>query len=294
MSKLYLTLIACTIIVLSLCISQIDQAAATEDWIIEATGGQYTQTSDGTIHVWSNGGPTCPGITLWKEVNPTGDFSFSVQVYANQSESCAIWVRPNRDAGSMAGFNFEFGHYGQPIFLLARNYTDWTTTQIASGSVHEWYMMKLDIFASPFRITASVFSENGTCIGTLSTQSIVNFGFQDIKDIGIGCWGYLPADYLFRNVNYTLQDNTAPHPTECPAPGDGASLTIDTQATSTTAGATVNLFGNLTDQQNDPLTNKTVVLYYTFEGLDMWMPISSAITNEQGQYNIQWITDVCV
>jgi hypothetical protein len=117
----------------------------------------------------------------------------------------------------------------------------------------------------------------------------VNFGFQDIKDIGIGCWGYLPADYLFRNVNYTLQDNTAPHPTECPAPGDGASLTIDTQATSTTAGATVNLFGNLTDQQNDPLTNKTVVLYYTFEGLDMWMPISSAITNEQGQYNIQWI-----
>jgi hypothetical protein len=290
MPKTHYTLLACIVLVLSLCASQIALSTATDDWIVENNGGFYTQTSDGVVHVWSNGGANCPGIILWKEVNPTGDFSFSVQVYANQSESCAIWVRPNRDASSMKGFNFEFGHYGQPIFLLARNFTDWTTTQVANGSVHEWYTMKLDISASPFQITTSVFAENGICIGSLTTQNIVNFGFQDIKDIGIGCWGYLPADYLFRNVTYTLQDTSSPtpSPTESP-PTSTASITIDTQATATTAGATVNIYGNLTGNQNSPLTNKTVLLYYTFEGLDTWVPITSTLTNELGQYSIQWI-----
>jgi hypothetical protein len=37
------------------------------------------------------------------------------------------------------------------------------------------------------------------------------------------------------------------------------------------------------------LQNKTVVLSYTFSGLDSWIPISSSLTNEQGEYSMQWI-----
>jgi hypothetical protein len=284
-----LALTICILLVASLSIAQIGLCQTTSDWIVEDDGGFYTQTDDGTVHVWSEGGIDCPGIILWKEINPTDDFSFSVQVNAQKSESCAIDVRPDRDAGSMVGVNFEFGHYGEPFFLLGRNFTDWTTNQVATGEVQTWYTMKLDISASPFLITASVLAENGTCIGTLTTSNIVNFDVQDIKYIGIGCWGYSSADYLFRDVTYTLGENCPRTNTTPSTSQHTASLTIDTQTSSTTAGATVNIFGNLTDPQNASLANKTVVLYYTFEGLDTWVTISSATTNEQGHYNIQWI-----
>ena len=38
-----------------------------------------------------------------------------------------------------------------------------------------------------------------------------------------------------------------------------------------------------------PLQNKTVILSYTFQGADSWIPISSGFTDDQGKYNIQWI-----
>ena len=37
------------------------------------------------------------------------------------------------------------------------------------------------------------------------------------------------------------------------------------------------------------MQNKTVVLSYTFSGAGSWIPISSGLTNERGNYNIQWI-----
>ena len=58
---------------------------------------------------------------------------------------------------------------------------------------------------------------------------------------------------------------------------------------STIAGSAVNVFGTLTDSENKPLQNKTVVLSYTFSGANSWIPISSGLTDEQGNYNIQWI-----
>jgi hypothetical protein len=51
----------------------------------------------------------------------------------------------------------------------------------------------------------------------------------------------------------------------------------------------VNVYGALTDQTGAPLQNKTVVLAYTFAGLDEWIPISSAATDTQGRYSMQWI-----
>ncbi|MCW3996640.1 MAG: hypothetical protein NWE98_10910 [Candidatus Bathyarchaeota archaeon] len=37
------------------------------------------------------------------------------------------------------------------------------------------------------------------------------------------------------------------------------------------------------------MQNKTIVLSYTFPGLTSWIPISSGLTDQQGEYCIQWI-----
>ncbi len=71
--------------------------------------------------------------------------------------------------------------------------------------------------------------------------------------------------------------------------GTNASISISAESMSTIAGSAVNVFGTLTDSDNKPLQNKTVVLSYTFSGAASWIPISSGLTDEQGNYIIQWI-----
>ncbi len=67
------------------------------------------------------------------------------------------------------------------------------------------------------------------------------------------------------------------------------SILADAQSLSNIAGSAVNIFGNLANSKNVPLQNKTVVLSYTFLGINSWIPISSAQTDIEGNYNIQWI-----
>jgi hypothetical protein len=71
--------------------------------------------------------------------------------------------------------------------------------------------------------------------------------------------------------------------------GEPTSISISTESLSATAGSIVNVFGTLLDSNNTPLKNETVVLSYTFPGAGSWIPISSGLTDEQGNYNIQWI-----
>jgi hypothetical protein len=274
MPRAYVTFTICFLLVLAVTQVAVSQSYMTGGWTVDDKGGHYDQTDD-TWHLWSDGGPECPSISLVKPINPTDDFTFQTQVYAEKNESCCIFVRSTQDSGSMEGFNFEFGHYGINIFLLARNFTDWITTQVAEGEAHVWYTMQLNISKSPFFIKGAVYSENGTCIGSIAT-AVINFGFDDIHYIGLSVWGYSPSDYLFRDIHSSLNRSES-------------ILSIDTESSSSKAGATVNIYGTLTDQQGQPLQNKTVVLAYTFAGLDSWIPISSTVTDEQGQYGMQWI-----
>jgi hypothetical protein len=71
--------------------------------------------------------------------------------------------------------------------------------------------------------------------------------------------------------------------------GANAIISISAESVSATAGSAVNVFGTLTDSGNKPLQNKTVVLSYTFSGANSWISISSGLTDEQGNYIIQWI-----
>ncbi len=117
-----------------------------QGWQVEDRGGYYSE-SNGVLRLWSNGGSECPSISLYKQIKPTEDFTFSVQVNAETAESCGVFVRSCLPiGGNMAGFNFEFGHYGEGLFLLARNTSNamdgqfanlessyWTTSQVAYG-----------------------------------------------------------------------------------------------------------------------------------------------------------------
>jgi hypothetical protein len=51
----------------------------------------------------------------------------------------------------------------------------------------------------------------------------------------------------------------------------------------------VNVTGALVDEYGNGLRDKTIVLYYTFSGIDTWTPISSDTTDPTGHYFITWI-----
>ena len=265
------------------------QSSTLQGWQVEDRGGYYSE-SNGVLRLWSNGGSDCPSISLYKQIKPTDDFTFSLQVNAETPESCGIFFRKSLPiAGNRLGFNFEFGHYGEGVFLLARNSdnsttsrdaylrdsSNWTASQVAYGDPHIWYAMQVSVSASPFTISTSVFDENGTSIGSFTTSEITNLTFADINYIGLIAWGYSPSDYSFRNIQSPF-DNPA-------------SVTISTESSSKNAGSVVNVFGTLSDSNGTLLQNKTVVLSYTFSGAGSWIPISSGVTDEQGNYNIQWI-----
>ena len=250
-------------------------SASISGWQVEDLGGYYSE-ANGVFNLWSNGGIDCPSIALYKQINIINDFNFSLQVNAATVESCAVVIRGSLPvAGSTNGFNFEFGHYGQGNFLFARNCSDWIPTQVAYGDANTWYTMQLSVCSKPFSVTASVLDENESLIGRYSTTYITNFSFEDIKYLGFDVWGFSPANYSFRNIESSLDNPSR--------------ISINTESISTTAGSAVNVFGKLIDSTNVALQNKTIVLSYTFPGADSWIPISSAKTDEDGNYVIQWI-----
>jgi hypothetical protein len=70
-----------------------------------------------------------------------------------------------------------------------------------------------------------------------------------------------------------------------------AYISISTSTSATTVGSAVNINGRLYDPSGDPLQNELVVLSYTFAGANSSFPISSSLTDEAGNYNMQWIAN---
>jgi parallel beta-helix repeat protein len=70
-----------------------------------------------------------------------------------------------------------------------------------------------------------------------------------------------------------------------------AYLSISTSTSATTVGSAVNVNGRLYAPSGDPLQNEVVVLSYTFAGANASFPISSSVTDEAGNYNMQWINN---
>ena len=257
-------------------------ASTTQGWQIEGRGGYYSE-SDDIIRLRSSGGDICPGITLYKQVAPVTDFNFSLQVNAATLESFGIFVISSLPFyGSKKGVNFEFGHYGAGMFLLARQTSmdNWIWNNFADGVADIWYTMQLSIYANPFRIVAEVLDENGTLLGSISASDMSNISFGDIKYLGFGVWGFSAADYSVKNIICPFDNSSDDNP---------SCISISTELSSILAGSAVNVIGTLSDSNRTPLQSELVVLSYTFEGIDSWIPITSGLTNEAGEYNIQWI-----
>jgi hypothetical protein len=256
--------------------------STSQEWQIEDRGGYYSE-SDEIIRLRSSGGDNCPGLTLYKQIAPVADFNFSLQVNAATLESFGIFVRNSLPfSGGKEGVNFEFGHYGAGMFLLARHTSmnDWIGSHFADGVADVWYTMQLSIYADPFRIVAEVLDENGTLLGSISASDMSNISFGDIKYLGFGVWGYSATDYSVKNIICPFGN---------PSYDNASCISILTELSSTLAGSAVNVIGTLSDSNGTPLQRELIVLLYTFAGIDSWIPITSGLTNEAGEYNIQWI-----
>ncbi len=276
------------------------ETGTVDGWImVRQPHGHYTKTDD-IWHLWSDGPPIdVSGIWFLKPYHPTGDFSFSVQVKAASIDRFGLTVRATElsDVGSMKGCNFEFDEWHgqwpdqqvtydpwnqQNYFLMSRHLYGWNATEFVHGSLNVWYTMQMNVTRSPFSITGNVYDENGRFLGSRSISDMDNFGFDDIKYIGFGVWEFVStcnSDYQMRIIHDpTVAGNLAQ-----------SALSICTQSSSSNAGAIVNVSGTLTENGITPLENRTVVLSYTFPGIDTWIPISSDQTDEQGKYVIQWM-----
>jgi hypothetical protein len=128
------------------------------------------------------------------------------------------------------------------------------------------------------RVTGDVISfyENGILRYTEPYALASNSCYASIFTSSLGCFFGTDSfdDFAAYPVNFD---------------GEPASIYISTESLSATAGSTVNVFGTLLDSNNLPLQNETVVLSYTFPEAGSWIPISSGLTDQHGNYNIQWI-----
>jgi hypothetical protein len=260
-----------------------------QGWQVQNIGGYYSE-SDGTIRLWSDAHDQ--GVVLYKEISPKTDFEFSLQVKANRLDGFGILVGRQSflTNSSKEGVSFEFHNkYGVRSFLLARyvNTVVWETGKygdiwdwygFAVGEENVWYTMKLKVQANPFRVSGEVLDENGVSLGSYSVSDMINLSFEDITHLGFkNTWG---GDYYIKNVSDIGPISTGTVETR---------ISIFAEVPSSTLGSPINVRGKLTDSNGSALTNEVVVLWYTFAGLDEWVPISSSFTNEAGNYSIQWV-----
>lgn len=272
-----------------------EQSSLVDGWHKDPQGGYYSE-SNATIRIWSDAHDQ--GFAFYKEITPVTDFEFSLQVKAARIDGFGICIGNEAFLnGSKTGVQFEFHNkYGINTFLLARyvhtlvwetrEYGDiWDWQGFAYGEENVWYTMKLTVQTEPFKVSGEVFNENGVSIGSYSVSDMINFTFKDIEFICFGNgWG---GDYYIRNISDISTITENPDPNQTPGKIE-TQISISTDIPSTLLGTPVNVKGKLADLNGTGLTNKTIVLSYTFTGLDSWIPISSSTTNAMGDYSIQW------
>ena len=196
--------------------------------------------------------------------------------------------------GSKEGVQFEFHNkYGVNTFLLARyvhtvvwetgNPGDiWDWQGFAYGKENVWYTMKLSVQAEPFKVTGEVFDENGVSLGVYSVSDTINLEFEDIQVLAFtNGWG---GDYNIKNISDVSDiagddssDEVMHH--RFPSHQKFHRATLDTP---------INIKGKIASSNGNPIANATIVLSYSFPGIDGWLPISSSTTDSSGEYAIQW------
>ena len=293
-----------------------------QGWQVADTGGIVSESS-GVITL--SGDNRSAGPLLYKEISPQSDFEISLQIKAatlgevnrdprGAGEGFALMLKSNTDFYTPFGVAFEFRARGGGQFLLARrnNSTflipglwtcdpwDWTPfvyntleyndgyaywhsypsniTENALVKPNVWYTMKLEVQESPFIVTAKVINETGAMLGSFSVSDITDFSFQDIKFIGIS--SRFGGEFYLRNISDIGSISEVAEQTQ---------ISIFPEVSSPTLGSIINIKGRLADSNGSGLANELVVMSYSFAGIDQWLPISSSLTNDAGDYSIQWV-----
>jgi hypothetical protein len=73
------------------------------------------------------------------------------------------------------------------------------------------------------------------------------------------------------------------------ASGIPTSISISTDVPSSFVGFIVTVYGNLNDTFGAAVFGEPVFLHYTFPEYGSWIPVTSDVTDESGEYNINWI-----
>lgn len=248
-----------------------------QGWTIENGGCSCSSPEDGTIKLWSSSHDmgdytNCPSINLVKEVVPSTDFNFSASVRRDQTANyvIAMILRMN----STYALFFEFGHFGVPKFHLARtSNATWIYNAIGNGKDQTWYNLQLNVHKNPFTVEAKVSGADGTDISYSVFD--MSFSFEDITAFGFILWGY-DGGCSIKNIVDPFSKPTF--------------LSISANSLSTQTGSAVNIVGRLTDSNGTPLPDRPIVLSYTFPAANGWTQISSAFTNDAGEYAIQWVS----
>jgi PKD repeat protein len=66
-------------------------------------------------------------------------------------------------------------------------------------------------------------------------------------------------------------------------------ISLSAFSTSKFVGFKADINGTLSDAQQNGISGETIVISYTFQGISEWIPLTSAITDQQGNYHSIWI-----
>lgn len=86
----------------------------------------------------------------------------------------------------------------------------------------------------------------------------------------------------------TATPSPSPSPPPTPTP-TSTQMSISVDTSSTAVGSAVNVNGRLLDLNGDPLQDKSITLSYAVTDNTTWVPLGSGITNDSGEYEIQWV-----
>lgn len=168
-------------------------------------------------------------------------------------------------------------------FIVGAVWT-WNNAHLTMNS--SWYLG----FLLPFNVSSwNYFSLN------LTEAIYSHFEGMDFSDIilySVVAWYHYsngdPGEFYADDLYLSNGATSAPQPFIQLTPKP-ANISISTSAESTELGYILDLNGDLTTLESEPLTGKQVILSYMIPGTAAWNPLSSVTTDGNGDFSASWI-----
>jgi len=291
-------------------------------------GNNITDNGEGIwLYRWSDDNAICYNIIAnnsWNWIRPS--FSYGNRIYHNNFvdggwASPAYWSESYWDDGYPSGGNFWDNYAGNDTYsgpyqnetgsdgIGDTPYVIWTDTPYADEYNQDNYplMEPLPPVIPPLRPPIARFTYSPTLLlagGETIFDGSPSFDYGE--DIVSYSWDFGDGNTT-STVNpiivHTYKLEGWYTVTLTISNSEGSSLpysetffvmmpthvSISTSSPSTLVGYKLNVTGTLSDIYGSGLESETVVLYYTFSGIDTWVPITSDVTDSLGHYHAVWI-----